>query len=213
MIGAQKVILVGQSWGAILAALYLADNPGKVEKLILTGPGPIIPAHNELARLKAPDSLHLHEPYYSNRQGNEEANNIRTKTMEFLAVNYGIKLASDKEADDFASYLFSMVNRSTVMDTARVRNIKPGPGAGFYCWVMTSNSFARVKDPRPKLKGSPVPLLVVKGQYDNQKWGFTHEYLDLFPDHRLVVIPGAGHEISAEQPALLLATIRSFLHE
>jgi len=172
-----------------------------------------MPAHNELARQKAPDSLHLHEPYYSNRQGNDEANNIRTKTMEFLALNCGIKLASDKEADDFASYLFALVDRSTVSDTALIRKMKVGPGAGFYCHVMTVKSFGQVDDPRPKIKGSPVPLLVIKGQYDNQKWGFTHEYLDLFPDHRLVFIPDAGHAISTEQPALLLTTIRSFLHE
>ena len=32
--GAQKVILIGQSWGAILAVLFAADNPGEIEKII-----------------------------------------------------------------------------------------------------------------------------------------------------------------------------------
>jgi proline iminopeptidase len=211
-IGAQKVILMGHSWGAILAVLYIADNPGKVEKLILTGPGPIMPAHRELAKLKAPDSLHLREPYYTNRQGNDLANNIRTKAMAFFALRFGKKLASDKEADDFGGYLGSLVDRSTVCDTARIGEIRPAPGAGFYCQVMTMKSLHQVQDPRPKIKGLPIPLLVMKGQCDNQKWGFTHEYLDLFPDHRLVIIPDAGHSISAEQPVLYLATIRDFLN-
>ena len=64
-IGAEKVILLGQSWGAILAALYTADNSRHVASLILTGPGPIQPVHPGLARLAPPDSLNLREPFYS----------------------------------------------------------------------------------------------------------------------------------------------------
>lgn len=40
-IGSEKVILIGQSWGAILATLFIADSPEKVEKVVLTGAGPI----------------------------------------------------------------------------------------------------------------------------------------------------------------------------
>jgi len=75
--GAEKVILIGQSWGAILATLFAADNPGQVAKMFVTGPGPIEPLNPEATRTIPPDSLHLHEPYYTNHQGNERANNIR----------------------------------------------------------------------------------------------------------------------------------------
>lgn len=210
-IGAEKVILFGHSWGAILAVLYAADNPGKVEKMILTGPGPIMPILRELANVKAPDSFHLRMPYYSNAQGNREANNVRTRFMAFCALRLGIKLASDEESDDFGSYLNALVDRSTVADTARLQHDKPFSGVGFYAQLMTAASFSRLQDPRPKLKNSTVPILVMKGQYDNQRWGFTHEYLDLFPDHRLVVVPNAGHGISEEQPVIYLNTIRAFL--
>ena len=33
-IGSEKVILIGQSWGAILATLFIADNPDKVDKVM-----------------------------------------------------------------------------------------------------------------------------------------------------------------------------------
>jgi proline iminopeptidase len=212
-IGASKVILIGQSWGAILAVLYAADNPESVAGMIVTGPGPIIPVHPELARVAPPDSLHLHEPYYSNRQGNELANNIRTRTMALMAAKFGVKLASDNEADDFAAYLNHLVNRSTVADTSHIRSSIPGVGAGFYDQIMTVQSFSSTPDPRPKLKNSTILILVMKGQYDNQKWGFTHEYMDLFPRHRLVVFPNAGHCISCEQQEQYLAAIRSFLQK
>lgn len=208
---AEKVILIGQSWGAILAALYAADNPGRVAKIIFTGPGPLKPQHFELANLPAPDSLHLREPYYTNHQGNERANNFRTRAMEFFATNFGRKLASEKEADDFAAWLGYNVNWSTVCDTSLIKHGPPKGGAGYYVLVMTVLSFRSVPDPRPKLRGSPIPILVLKGQCDNQKWGYTNEYLQLFPDHRLVVVPDAGHGLYGEQPGRYLAAIKEFL--
>lgn len=211
--GAEKVILIGQSWGAILAALYAADNPGRVGKMILTGPGPLQPMNPDLAWVPAPDSLHLREPNYSNHQGNERANNLRTRAMEMFATNFGKKLASDKEADDFAAYLNSNLNWSTVCDTSLIKLMQPRGGAGFYVQVMTVLSFRSLSDPRPKLRNSPIPILVLKGQCDNQKWGFTNEYLQLFPHHRLVVIPDAGHGIYGEQPERYLAAIRGYLME
>ena len=53
----------------------------------------------------------------------------------------------------------------------------------------------------------------MKGQCDNQPWGFTNEYLELFKNHQLKIIPNAGHSISVEQPELYLKTIRVFLNQ
>jgi proline iminopeptidase len=217
-IGAPKVILIGQSWGAILATAYTADNPGKVAALLVTGPGPIQPAHPQLARVIPPDSFHFHDPYYTNHQGNDLANNIRTRCMTIVAASFGKKLASDEEADNFANYASKLVNRSTVADTAHIGPLFPanppptssGP-VGFYVGLMTVHSFKNTPDPRPKLKNTPIPILVMKGQYDNQKWGFTKEYLDIFPNHQLAIIPNAGHGIFIEQRELYLTTIRKFL--
>jgi len=103
------------------------------------------------------------------------------------------------------------ISVSAVCDTSLIKQTPPEGGAGFYVQVMTVQSFRSLPDPRPRLRNSPIPILVLKGQCDNQKWGFTNEYLQLFPDHRLVVIPDAGHSIYREQPALYLAAIREFL--
>jgi proline iminopeptidase len=99
--GAQKVILIGQSWGAILATLFASDYADKIDKLILTSPGPIYPVNNNLANCKLPDSIDLQNPVYTNAQGNKLANNIRTKTMAFFATALGKKIATDAEADAF----------------------------------------------------------------------------------------------------------------
>jgi len=207
-IGARKVIIIGQSWGAILATMYIAGHPEKVEKVILTGPGSIQPMRMELTGVQAPDSLHLTKPPYTNREANEKSGNLRSDAMAFWAKRFGKKLAPDAEADDFQTYLNGELNKATVCDTSKA--LKAEGGGGFYAQVMTVNSFQDIKDQRAKLKGCPVPILIMKGQCDNQPWGFANEYLELFPNHRLKIIPGAGHAIAVEQPDLYLETIRDF---
>lgn len=209
--GAEKVIVLGQSWGAILSTLFVADNPEKVEKLIVTGPGPIQPFRKELATIKAPDSLHLKEPLYSNREANEAVNNFRSRFVTTWAFISGTKLASDKEMDDFQTSLAEKSNKSTVCDTAKAP--KAEGGEGFYSQIITVQSFSLLPDRRLDLKNCKFSVLVMKGQCDNQKWGATREYVDLFPNHQLAVIPNAGHFISVEQPVLYLNTIKDFLNK
>ena len=210
-IGAEKVILIGQSWGAILATLFIADNAEKVQRVIFTGAGPIQPMRQELLSTHPPDSLNLRKPPYSNNEANDKSKNVRTNVVSFLAKSFGIKLASDREADDFQTYLNNELNKATVCDTSNA--LKAEGGGGFYAQVMTVRSFSEIKDPRPKLKGSKIPILIMKGQCDNQPWGFVNEYLELFPNHQLKIIPDAGHSISVEQPEFYLKTIRDFLNQ
>ncbi len=208
--GAEKVILIGQSWGAVLASLFIGDNPEKVQKVIFTGPGGIQPMREKLLNTKSPDSLNLRQPPYSNREAYEKSKNIRATVITFWAKSFGKKLASDKEADNFQTYLNNGLNKAIVCDTSKA--LEAEGGGGFYAQVMTVKSFSEVKDPRPKLKDCKVPILLMKGQCDNQPWGFVYEYLELFPNHQLKIIPDAGHSISVEQPEHYLKTIRDFLN-
>lgn len=209
-IGAEKVILIGQSWGAILASLYIADNPCKVEKVILTSPGPMQPRLEGMQDTNPPDSLQLRKPVFTNAQANQKINNIRTRATTFLARQFGLKLCSDREADQFLSYLSNEQNKSVVCDTSLV--LAAEAGNGFYTHIMTLHSLSTLKDPRLALKKLTIPMLLMKGQCDNQTWSTTKEYLDVFTHHQLVVIPNAGHSISIEQPEVYLKTIRDFLN-
>jgi proline iminopeptidase len=208
-LGAKKVILLGQSWGAILGSLYAASFPEKVSGLILSCPGPIFPARTELSQAPAPDSFHLRPPYYTNAQGNRRASNVRTKAMNFFAFSFGWKLASDEEADAFASFAGFAVNRSTVCDTANIPAMDAG--GGYYAGVRTYKSLMEVKDYRAKLKDLELPVLILKGQCDNQPWGYTYEYTQVFKNNELKIIPSAGHFLWIEQPQRYYEAIRQFL--
>lgn len=209
--GSGQVILAGQSWGAMLLCRFVADNPGKVAKAIVTGPGPILPVRPELARAAPPDSLELREPPVSNREGNARAYNLRSRFVRFVAYAFGKKLASDREADDFFTCLNNELKKSTLCDPALAKSAEGG--GGYYAHIMTVKSFNDVKDERSKLSGCNVPVLIMRGQCDNQKWGFAQEYLELFPRSRLAVVPGAGHDVWAEQPEQYVRLVRIFLEE
>ena len=123
---------------------------------------------------------------------------------------FGRKIASDKEADAFGAYLFWHLNKSAVVEVSTTA--KPQSGYGYYAHVMTAKSFQSVEDRRLALKNVQTPIFILRGQYDNQKWGFTQEYLEIFPNHEMVIVPNAGHVISIEQPEIYVNTIRHFLN-
>ncbi len=211
IIGSQKIILIGQSWGAMFAADFVAGFPEKVEKIIFTSPGPVLPADYSLAGIIPPDSLQLREPVFTNRQGRKKVYSLRSEFVEFCAKKFGWKLASDKEMDDFATILNFEMGKSTVCDTSNAGPMQNG--AGYYCMVKTAQSFGQVTDKRDKLIKCGVPVLIMKGQCDNIKWGYTSEYIKLFTNHRFVLIPNAGHVIGIEQPGIYIKTISDFLNE
>jgi proline iminopeptidase len=211
LIGSNKVILIGQSWGAVLATLFIADNPNSVEKIIFTGVPPIQPMSKVLFDIKAPDSLHFKKPPYSNGEANKKTQNIRSSAAALCARAFGVKLAPDKEVDDFQTYRNHELNKATVCDTLKA--LEAEGGGGFYAQIMTVKSFSEIKDPRTKLTNCKVPTLIMKGQCDGQLWGVVNEYLELFPNHTLKIIPDAGHSITAEQPEIYSRTIREFLNQ
>lgn len=207
--GAEKVILLGQSWGSILGGLFLAGNPDKVAKFVITAPAAIQPENHAYAAMAVPDSLQMNEPSFSTRKASLRAANARSKVMEFFVRQFDKKLAGDEEADKFATYYANFLNKSMVCDSM---NAVIAEGTeGYYVHYMTRLSLGRVHDPRPKLMQSNVPVLIMKAQCDNQKWGYTSEYLDVFRNHEFAFIKNAGHNIFIEQPDEYIRVIKEFL--
>lgn len=134
-IGKEKVILIGQSWGALLAASYLAEHHEKIEKVIFTSPGPIYPRNKTQISITAPDSLQLRDPLYTNKQANKSTTNLRIKAITFFSTRFGIKIATDKEADQYANLLDSKTYKSALCDTS-ITLANRGQ-SGFFAGVMT----------------------------------------------------------------------------
>ncbi len=208
-INSQKVILIGQSWGSVLAAAFFSEHPEKIDKIIFTSPGPIYPINIAEINKPAPDSFKLIAPIYTNKAANESSTNIRIKAITFLATRFGKKMAPDKEVDEYANYLDAKASKSALCDTSI--NLANRGNSGFYASIMTYKSILELKDFRAKINGINMSVLIMKGQCDNQPWGATNEYLSLFPKHKFVLIPNAGHFINVEQHEIYLREIKNFL--
>lgn len=208
-IGASRVILVGHSWGACLAMNYVQFYPETVSRLVLSGPGPILPIGSHLRDLPPPDSLSIRQPQFSNREGNEKAYNWRSKAILKAASLLGIKWASDHEADDFFTRLNQELVKSTDCDGEQVGKVEGG--GGYYSHVMTVRSFGEVEDRRAGLQALRTPVLLLRGQCDNQPWGFTQEYLDLLPDVQFQIMEDVGHQIINRKGEEYCGLIRGFL--
>lgn len=192
-INSKKVILLAHSWGCLLAINYIEDYPEKIERMILEGPGPILPINTKLKDEIPPDSLNLISPEYSNAEGNKKANNLRSKLMLHWAYKFNSKLASDREADDFFTYLNEELNKSTTCKAQET--MKTEGGGGYYAHIMTVKSFYTVVNKRDRLIDIDIPTLILRGQCDNQRWGYAKEYLDILSHSQLAIIENAGHDL------------------
>lgn len=211
LIGAKEIILIGHSWGACLALNFLQHNPEKVAQMILSSPGPILPMDKSFERITAPDSLQLKAPQFSNREGNIKAANWKSTLVHKIAFTFHLKAASDAEMDDFFTHLNQELIKST--DCRPRANPKVHGGGGFYSHIMTANGLQEVIDKRSILKNLNTPLLILKGQCDNQKWGYTQEYLSLLRNTKLRILDGAGHDILRAENDTALKLITNFLEE
>lgn len=209
IIDAEKIILFGHSWGSMLAVEYYSSNPDKVQKMIFSGPGPILPFNRKVRMNLPPDSLHLIAPKFTNKEANEKVYTLRAKLIDKWAYIFGSKLATDKEVDAFFAMLNSELDKSTTCDG--VEDSAVSCGLGYYAHIMTVKSFYSVREKREKIRDSQIPVLILKGQCDNQNWGYTEEYMKLFPNASLRIIKNAGHKIEASRQDEYIDNMIAFL--
>jgi pimeloyl-ACP methyl ester carboxylesterase len=208
---AVKVILIGQSWGGALATLYTADNAEKVDRIIFTNPGEIMPQIIKEPKNNFPDSLQLKAPSDLSAKSNKKALTARGISVAIWANLFGKKLASDYEADGYLTDLATVFTKALVCDSTKA--LKEEGGAGYYCNIRTNRSFGKLTDPRSKLQNNTIPILLLKGQCDNIEWEYNEEYLNIYKNNQLIVIPNAGHQIFVEQPERYIEEIRKFLNQ
>lgn len=210
--GSRKAILIGHSWGAMLAAAYISQNPQKVFRAVLAEPGILSNESFKVfsERVMATPSFDFFVHYFTNQ----------------------IKSFHVKSPDKYAGKDFFYAKALLEYD-------KPdNPMAGYYCnsqpprnalpfWrfgglaseSIQQQAFDADGKPQmnlaPNLKKFRETILLLTGEC-NQIIGtaFQKKYhVQLFYKVKLQEIKSSGHAMFGEQPQASLQAIRRYLQD
>ncbi|MFC5185072.1 alpha/beta hydrolase [Actinomadura harenae] len=208
-LGADKIIIVGQSWGGSLAAQYIAAHPDRVAKVVFTSPGglwlPALP-HGD------GDPWTRLTPAQRKRYDQLTSSPRLVAAVLLMGVNPNAAhaLLGDREADERFHEL-ALVGKDTTSCPGATPRTPHENRQGFYVNQITSKDFRKVPDPRPALRRVRTPALIMRGECDFITWEATRDYRQTLPNSTLVMVKGAGHAIAGDQPAAYTALLRAFL--
>ncbi|MCG3212441.1 MAG: 2-succinyl-6-hydroxy-2,4-cyclohexadiene-1-carboxylate synthase [Anaerolineae bacterium] len=195
LLGDEKLILIGHSWGGFLASLYAAEFPEHVEALILVSPADVL--------VMPQPSGGLFE-LVKQRLPAEKQTDFNAFLAEYL--NFG-DIFTKSEADLIAlNQEFGQYYLATV-DSPLPQQGRPGG------WMVHAMYFSMGQrhDYREPLRAVTVPVLVIHGAKDLQPEEVTRLYAETLPNARFQIIENAGHFSFLEQPDLFAQTVSEFL--
>ncbi len=206
-LGVEKMILIGTSWGGVLAAHYMAAHPAHVARAVLISPG-VLGGRSGVK-------------YDYSATASSEDDSVILPSLRFIVAGALARIQPDV-AEHFASQAEMGVIYDTFTTSPNVdyqtncKGFKPSGatrtgGSNYYANLLTLQSLKTAPDPRPTLKANPTPVLILRGECDYIPLDATMRYKDTLPKAVFVPIPGAGHAVTSAQPELSLATIREFL--
>jgi proline iminopeptidase len=208
-IGADRMVLVGHSWGGQVAASYLAASPQHVARVVFSSPGALAPAMDDGSDARVRDRL----------TRSQQLGLYRLLARPRVLLGYTLLQVNPRAAHAFVGDTEMDARNDRVYNAGRAgthcRDASPGPelhGLGFYASQFPQSATARLwADPRPQLAHNPTPALVIKGSCDYLSWASGIHYRQALPNAELVYLHRAGHNAYQDQPAAFLASVRAFL--
>lgn len=181
--GLEKMILIGQSWGAGLATLYSARHPERVERLLLLSPMP--PAR---------------DPYMGERISATNAVIGEAEVARMNAIPAEMQNAPDSLVQSLCEERIHLMFRGYLTDLSALDRMKvsycEGTPAALRHQEMASAT-ASVSlgawDFRPHLQEISVPILVVEGKDTHVPLEATRVWAESSPNARLLLMPNANH--------------------
>lgn len=195
-LGYERMHVLGHSWGTILAVEYYRAHPDRVISLTLGSSALDIPAWEKNAKrlvTTLPDSMQR-AIRQREAEGKFDAPDYQAALNEF----YGRYVWRRPVQADLDS-LMSTVNNDIYM-------YMQGPSE------FTITGTLKQYDAKPYLKTIKVPTLFAVGEFDEADVPTVRRHAALVPGAKVVVIPGAAHLTTWDNPDALLKAVRDFLH-
>jgi proline-specific peptidase len=193
-LGLERVVVLGQSWGGMLALAYAETQPYGLAGLIVQSSPASVPFWmTELQRLRAelPDDVDRHEA---------EGTTHDPEYEEAAMVFYRRHVCRTDPWPDWLERSFA-----TILENPEVYETMNGPNE--FHVVGTLRDF----DITDGLGEIHVPTLLLSGRHDEVTPATVERVHRALPDSEWVLLEESSHMAQAEQPAETFAAIRSFL--
>jgi proline iminopeptidase len=205
-IGAEQIILIGHSYGGMLAAAYAAANPERVARMVLSSPADPSPEAGGASMISQLDLRQQITVYALLLQPRG--------LLAYLLLQVNPRAAYAFAGDAEMDARFDRVYNRT-RPALHCAGKPPGPqlnGLGFYAhYHQQSPASPPHEDFLPALAERTIPTLVIKGRCDYLSWSTAEAYLQALPETQLVYLEGAGHNANQDEPSRYLAALRALL--
>jgi pimeloyl-ACP methyl ester carboxylesterase len=195
----KRMTLIGQSWGAMLAAMFTARHPESVERLLLLSPGP--PSKTFWAQRVRKTNAVI---------GEAGVARIAEIEREMASAPDDRIRALDQERTRlvFRAYL----NDVNALERMRVRYWDASPAAIRHELLASDAVYPSLGnwDFLPDLAKLQQPALVVEGADTHVPLEATRAWAAALPNGRLLLVPGASHIVwlEGDVPKLMRALNR-----
>jgi proline iminopeptidase len=196
ILGDDKIILMGHSYGAFLAALYAAEFPEHVAGLILIAPA------NLLVMPQEEDDL------FSDVRGQLPEKDLE-EYDQFMEDYFDFKNLFQKSDTDLVN-LQLQFGKYYILSLDEPFSTPQGNPGGWMVWAMYMSTGYKY-DYRPILQQIQVPALVIHAAGDLQSENSSRMYSDTLPNADFVSIQDAQHMVYEDQPEQFADEVRAFL--
>jgi proline iminopeptidase len=199
LLGREKLILAGHSFGAFLAALYAAEFPEHVRAVVAVAPANLAVLPNPATDLFA---------LIRTRLPAEKLPEYEELLTEYFDFSGAVKKSEDELAA--LQRRFGYFYMAATPAAAHAIGGTMENNGGFMPLAIYL-SMGRRHDYRDAFRKVAAPVLVIHGGDDLQAAACSRSFAELFPNHRMVEIAGAGHFVFADRPAQFAAAVKEFL--
>jgi proline iminopeptidase len=197
----ERMDLIALSWGAGLAAMYAAEYPALVNRILIAAPMPI-----------------AQDPYATARRSAVDAALGTTARARLTEISQLMANATDDEAVRLCRETFDIGARpylkkpeNWTRESCNRCDVPPAAIRNRAVIARATMGSIGAWDFRPLLRRLTMPVLIMEGADSVVPLDSTREWAALAPNARLLLFRDAGHLFPVEQPERFRAAADEFL--